>query len=232
MKEIVLSKGKDVALVDDEDYEWLSQFKWYLLTSGVHTKLKYAFTKSKNDYKAGAVAMHRLIMNAAKGQIVDHKDRDGLNNQRSNLRFASATQNQHNRPGSPLSSSKYKGVYWSDENNGWVASISVDYKNLVLGTFNVEEEAALAYDRKAREVQGEFAFLNFPDVTEYVVKRWLVTYKVAIPSVSRNSGLKRVDLPQEIEASTTFQARLQARNNIRKRSDVVLRCFVSIEEVK
>jgi len=105
--------------------------------------------------------MHRLIMNAPEGLVVDHIDRNGLNNRKCNLRLCTKAQNVQNSRPRRNRSSKYKGVFWNKLNKKWSASIHKGDKRIYLGGFDDEIEAALAYDRKAAELFGEFAYLNF-----------------------------------------------------------------------
>jgi len=151
---IPLTKGK-VAIVDAEDYDWLSKYKWY----ACKRKYTYYAYRWQNHH---AIAMHRVIINAPEGMLVDHIDRNGLNNRRSNLRLCKALQNAANQP--PRGgTSKYKGVHWSKSNNKWVTAITFREKYLYLGSFNDQIDAAKAYDKKAAELFGEFAYLNFPE---------------------------------------------------------------------
>lgn len=158
MKEIKLTKGF-VALVDDADYEWLNQWKW---CAAATKRLWYAIRLDSVTQKK--VKMHRVIMQAPAGLHVDHRDANGLNNQRHNLRLATALQNLANRR-TFEHSSIYKGVHWDAERNKWFAQINFNYKKFALGRFDSEVEAALAYDAKARELSGDFARLNFPQQT-------------------------------------------------------------------
>lgn len=150
-----------VALVDDEDYGLVSQYRWY-----VWENLKrrspvgpYAIAPIRRDGKQTTIKMHILIM----GQPgIDHRNHNGLDNQRSNLRLATAGQNTHNMRAHRDGFSRFKGVSWSFDGNIWVAQICVNGHNRRLGRFPFEEEAARAYDAAAREAHGEFACLNFP----------------------------------------------------------------------
>lgn len=152
MREIKLTKGY-VALVDDDDYELLSKYKWTALERGTCT---YAVTM---------VTMHRLIKGEYKntGALVDHIDGNGLNNQKQNLRLANRRENTQNRRkaqnknGKPFSS-QYKGV--SFESNKWRSKIVVDGKKINLGRFENELDAAKAYDTAAIKYFGSFAKLN------------------------------------------------------------------------
>jgi hypothetical protein len=157
MKTIPLTQGK-VALVDDEDYEWLSRWKWYAILNG-HTW--YAARKDCSGDRPRAVSMHRQIMGEPEGKV-DHIDGDGLNNQRGNLRLATDPQNLWNSR-KRRGSSKFKGVYWTKRNKRWRAAITHLGVKKHLGYFDSEEAAARAYDRAAKEFFGPFARLNFPD---------------------------------------------------------------------
>lgn len=154
MKEIVLSQGK-VALVDDEDYEILNQWKWCAIKS---RETFYACRTAYRDGKWIPERMHRVILGAQKGEIVDHRDHNGLNNQRSNIRLCTHGQNQMNRR--PTSASGYKGVY-KERGVRYRASIDFNNKRLMLGIFATPEEAARARDEASKKYHGEFAKLNF-----------------------------------------------------------------------
>lgn len=161
MKEIVLTQGK-VAKVDDCDFEWLSQWEWH--ANKKTTKSTYYAMRNvrTEDKKQRTVLMHRLIMDAPPESQVDHRDGDGLNNQRDNLRLATGNQNNCNAGIRRDNSSGYKGVGWLKGNGKWRARIRVNGRSVFLGYFDDKEEAARAHDRAARELHGEFAWLNFP----------------------------------------------------------------------
>jgi hypothetical protein len=159
MKRIKLTRDK-YALVDDADYEWLSSHKWYALK---HGKTYYARHSKRINGKKTFFSMHRTILGLFDPKIkVDHKDYDGLNNQRNNLRVATELQNHHNIPKLPNCSSKYKGVSWSKNARKWEARIRIPdiRKRENLGYFINEIEAAKAYNEKALIYFGEFAVLN------------------------------------------------------------------------
>lgn len=158
MKEIQLTQGK-VALVDDADLIYLNQWKWYA------SKVKNVYYAKRNSYENGVnknIKMHRQILNIldAKGIEGEHKDGNGLNNQRSNLRIATRSQNNANIPSRDKSSSKYKGVTYCKRDGNWEATITKNRVKTYLGRFEIETDAALAYNKKAVEVHGEFARLN------------------------------------------------------------------------
>lgn len=151
---IPLTRGL-YAVIDLEDYALVSRFKWRAM-------------KSKGSFYARAylpgnkaLAMHRLIAKTARGQWPDHRDGNTLNNRRSNLRIATRSQNNANRSGS--GKTPFKGVRRNPHSTAnakrvWLARVAGIY----LGGYETSEEAARAYDTKARELYGEFACVNFP----------------------------------------------------------------------
>ena len=155
---IPLVNGRGFALVDDADVPLVSSYRWYLLRDR-HTCYATARPGGVTIY------MHCLIM----GQRgIDHRDRDGLNNQRSNLRFATQGQNNVNRRPRERASS-YKGVYRRDARSGWRAQLMIGKRSVHLGSFATEEDAARAYDAAALALWGEFACPNFPSSGEAAV---------------------------------------------------------------
>lgn len=156
MKLITLTQGK-FAQVDDEDFEYLNQFKWYA-DKGNTTYYARGWVKLP-DGRVKDIKMHRLLLNIIDSKLHgDHEDHDGLNNQRNNLRAATRSQNGVNRRKKPNCSSKYIGV--SIIKNKYRAQIRKDQKYIVLGTFDLELDAAKAYNIKALELFGKFANLN------------------------------------------------------------------------
>lgn len=154
VRRIALTQGK-FAFVDAKDYYRLAQFQWFASFSG---NTFYAVRK----YGGKPVKMHRWIMNAPDGLVVDHIDHNGLNNCRSNLRLCSHVQNTRNAVCNNGASSKYKGVCRRRKTKKWRAAIKFNKKSYNLGDFTDEIAAAKAYDKKAAEFFGEFACLNFP----------------------------------------------------------------------
>jgi AP2 domain len=152
-----------VALVEDSDYDFVMQHRWYLreiMRPGRRTWGPYAATSIGREK---TVFMHCLLM-GAKG--IDHVNGNGLDNRRSNLRPATNGQNMWNRRPNLNHSSQYKGVQWAPNcgNGKWRANIKVNGTSFTLGFFTDEREAAEAYDAAAREAFGEFARPNFPKV--------------------------------------------------------------------
>jgi hypothetical protein len=148
MKQIPLSQGL-YALVDDEDYEALAVHKWH------------ARKKPRTFYAARNSAGKKIFMHVALGYSrPDHRDGNGLNNQRHNLRPASKAQNAQNNPRHLDNKSGFKGV--SPQGNRWQADIRVDGKNRYLGCRALASEAAKLYDEAAVKHFGEYARVNFP----------------------------------------------------------------------
>lgn len=163
MKLIPLTQGK-FAQVDDEDYDFLMQWKWQTKKDS-HT---YYASRYRNITRTNRVLilMHRELLGLKKGdgKFGDHKDRNGLNNQRGNIRIATKSENMRNKQGYGVSN--YRGVSLNVYNNKnrvyikWIATIKNSGKQKTLGRFNTEIEAALAYNKVAKELYGEFANLN------------------------------------------------------------------------
>lgn len=151
MKEIPLTQGK-VALVDDEDFAWLSQWKW---------QFSAGYAIHSTQYKSWH--MHRMIANTPDGMFTDHINGNPLDNRRCNLRICSQRQNLKNRKRNPNGSSQYKGVGWNADRGLWESEITNDRKRWKLGTYRDEYAAALVYDAAARILHGEYAALNFPN---------------------------------------------------------------------
>lgn len=146
MKEIILTQGR-IAFVDNKDYDWLMQWKWH-----AHYSRNACMARSHREL------MHCVIMNM-KG--IDHKDHNTLNNQRYNLRLSTPSQNGGNRRKHISKSSMYKGVSWYQPYYKWVSRVTHNHHTYLLGYFEDETQAALAYDTAARKLFGEFAHCNF-----------------------------------------------------------------------
>lgn len=166
MKKIPLSGKLGIGkftIVDDNDFEKYSKRKWHWGKEGYAASYNPKFGDGRR-----VEMLHRLIMNLKKGELGDHKDGNRLNNRRNNLRKCTKQQNGMNRRKSIGKSSKYKGVcYTISVYKGkpyppfWRSVIMLNNKYISLGNFKTEIEAAKAYDKKAKELFGVFAKLNF-----------------------------------------------------------------------
>lgn len=150
-KEIQLTQGK-VAIIDDDDFEKISKFKWHY----EHGYAMGTIDKRKRAY------MHRFITDCPIGKVVDHVNGDTLDNRKSNLRICSQRQNAVNI-NKNRGTSKFKGVTLRVDKKKWQASITVNYKSIYLGSFDTEIEAAQAYNNAALEFFGKYASLNTID---------------------------------------------------------------------
>jgi hypothetical protein len=164
MKTILLAgnSGK-IITVDDGDYESVSRFKWYEKKG---KKNIYAYTtltmgRISGKLKCASIGLHQLIMRPPKGMDVDHRNHNGLDCRRENMRICTRSQNiAHSRK--KTGSSRFKGVFWVEVLRKWRSRIKVNYKGIHLGVFIDEVKAARAYDKAALEYFGEFAYTNFP----------------------------------------------------------------------
>lgn len=140
-----------IALIDDEDYDRVSQFTWRVRPDG------YAQRTWGEEGATKHQLLHRFVMNAKEDELVDHENGDRWDCRKENLRVATYSQNGANRK----SINAWRGIF--QDGNRWKARIKVEGVNCYLGSFGTIEEAALAYDVAARRVFGRFAVLNFPD---------------------------------------------------------------------
>jgi len=150
MKKIELSRGA-VAIVDDVDFEELNQWKWSLLQG------KYAHRNAGNGKW---VRMHRYIMRVESGKVVDHINRNGLDNRRSNLRICTQQQNSLNSSMKKNNRSGYKDIWWDRGREKWFVQVMFRGKKYSVGRFNDLQDALLARDSCIQELHGEFAYVG------------------------------------------------------------------------
>ncbi len=163
-RRIYLGEGK-WTIVDPQDYYRLKNFKWIVYGTGSNFYvIRYKIIDQK---KTTIVSMHREITNPPDNLLVDHRNVNALDNRRADLRLATNSQNQCNRPKTRLkTTSRYIGVHFDKRAGRWAAMIRKKGKKTWLGYYDCEIEAARAYDAAAREYHGEFARLNFPERSE------------------------------------------------------------------
>lgn len=154
MKRIPLTQGK-FALVDDADFKWLSRYKWCAWKA----PRTWYVRRLKDEF------MHRRILGLQKGDgiEVDHRNGNGLDNQRHNLRICTRSENTANQRMPKNNTSGYKGVSWDIDRNKWRVMIDKNGKHIYVGLYFCLIKAARAYDSAAVKYFGEYANLNFPD---------------------------------------------------------------------
>jgi len=163
MKYITLTRGKR-AIVDDEDYDWLNQWKWYAkeYKRKNTTSNWYACRGKWENKKMKTIRMHREILGDKykNGEVTDHANGNGLDNQRRNLRICSVSDNTINSIVDKGGSSRYRGVQWCKQKRKWIARITIFGKRKYLGRFVSEKNAAIAFNNAAMKYHGEFACIN------------------------------------------------------------------------
>lgn len=160
MKKIPLTQGK-FALVDDADYDELSRSKWHAVKAH---KTFYACRAALNPatgIKTNKQSMHRQILMPKGNLVVDHINHNGLDNQRSNIRVCSHTENMRNREKNYSNKSGYKGTTWDKHHKKWKSFIHLGGKDKILGYYFCLIRAAKSYDEAASKYYGEFALTNF-----------------------------------------------------------------------
>lgn len=160
MRELQLTKG-EVALVDDDDFYWLNQWRWHSIA--IKGK-SYVFRSRKNNHLglSSRAYLHRIVMRTEDPNlVVDHIDGNPFNNQKCNLRVCTKLENGKNVTSHKGSSSKFLGVSWDKQRKKWSAQLTHKGKVVYSQRFESEEDAARAYDSKARVFHGTFANLNF-----------------------------------------------------------------------
>lgn len=162
MKHIPLTQGK-FAVVDDEDYDWLMQWKWCArIVNGTYYAFRRPYCCETGISKRVLILMHREILGLCNGdgKHTDHINHHGWDNRKSNLRTCTIRENRLNSLPRKNTTSKYKGV--SRHQGKWRAQICNHGETILLGEHVSETEAARIYDAKAKELFGEFAYRNFP----------------------------------------------------------------------
>ena len=158
MKKIDISTLKypnKFAIVDDEDFEYLNQYKWYYHQGYAHRTLHL------NNGKVKTISIHRTIMNNPLNMVVDHINMDGLDNRKQNLRICTIKENSRNSKLQKNNTSGYIGVHKNiSSKKPWAARLGYNGKKIHLGYYYSEKEAAKAYNQKAIELYGKYAKLN------------------------------------------------------------------------
>jgi hypothetical protein len=158
MKLIKLTQGK-FAKIDDIDFDVINKWKWRF-NSRVGAVHRIYLEKINGKWKFEEIIMHRFLLNASKDKQVDHKNRDILDNQRSNLRICTPSENNCNKLVMSKNKSGFKGVLWEKLHKKYRAVIAKNKKIIYLGYFDTPQKAALAYNEAAKKLHGEFAVLN------------------------------------------------------------------------
>jgi hypothetical protein len=191
------------AIVDAADFEWLSQYQWFLWGPG------YAARR----VRGGVILMHREIMKAPPGKDVDHFNGHPSDNRRRNLRICTRSENLRNTHKRRGCLSQYKGVSVNSRHSKWIAQISFERENIKLGTFDDEAEAARAFDRAALLLFGEYAWLNFPE--EFDTRR----QEIASPQYPKELAAKI-----ERKKSRKRQRQHAKAKSTRRKSHAARRC--------
>lgn len=153
-RRIALTQGR-FACVDPEDYAGLARHRWCAAKQG------NSWYAVRSDHRR-QVRMHRVVTNAAAGEVIDHIDHDGLNDVKRNLRPCNAAQNAHNQRPQKGRSSQYRGVCWHKRERKWFSRIHDQGRQRSIGLYDDERDAARARDAAAVALHGEFAYLNLP----------------------------------------------------------------------
>jgi len=156
--EIILNQGYKTK-VDKIDFDYFENTRLSVrINRGIPRAVYSHWDKTKKKHVVELVS--RLITRAPKGMVVDHKNRDTLDNRRSNLRICTRVQNQQNRGVFKSNTSGYKGVWFRKERDKWYCVVKTGGKRTYRGGFSTKEEAAIEYNNVVRKLFGEFAFLN------------------------------------------------------------------------
>ena len=147
-------------IIDKEDLSLIDKYHWHLTKEGYVR----AYIPEKNKH----LLLHQLLLNSSKEKLVDHKNLNKLDNRKENLRICDYAKNSinKNKNNNLITTSIYKGVWWDKQKEKWISVISYQKKRIFIGYFTDEKEAALAYDKKAKELYEDFAYLNFNNINE------------------------------------------------------------------
>jgi hypothetical protein len=157
MKKII-AKDKRIILIDNKDYKIFSKYDWFVGKRFIYAGRTHNY-KIKNIWHSDIYFMHNEIMGKKKGYLIDHINRNTLDNRRCNLRFATLSENQMNSGIQKNNTTGYKGVSYCKRDKAFRASISFKGEKYDLGRFDTTKEAAIAYNKKAKELTP-FAYLN------------------------------------------------------------------------
>lgn len=163
LEHIKLSNGL-VARVDKTDFEAVRCFPWFAVKQG---NIWYAHANVTDCQGHRILKMHRMVAGALRGQAVDHRNGDGLDNTKGNLRLATKSQNAANGAKHKDGKSKFKGVSFDKQTGKWRAQLFAQGKRVNIGRFVLEEDAARAYDGAAKQAFGDFSRTNF-DPTSFI----------------------------------------------------------------
>lgn len=181
-------------MVDDSDYDWLNQWRWFVFIGKSNTF--YAVRNRHVNGKLVSTRMHREILGLTDPKVLgEHADGNGLNNQRANLRPSTHSQNMMNRGSCVGAISEFKGVTWSNRRKMWASRIGANLKHKHLGYFDDEEDAARVYNQFAKKLHGEYARLNdvyplFPE-TEWTPQVLFATNSSGFRGVSFRNNIKK-----------------------------------------
>lgn len=149
---ISLTRGYE-AVIDAADVSLVEGHNW---SAAIDSVIVYAVRGFRKDGEQFRIRLHQQIIGVKKGQVIDHKDGDGLNNRRSNLRHVTRNQNSFNQKTPKNNTSGYKGVSFNKKRGKWVSSIGVSWKKRQLGYYATAEDANAAYCKASAEFHGEF----------------------------------------------------------------------------
>lgn len=158
MKTVSIDSYDKVAIIDDEDFDTVSQYTWQLHIG--RSGILYARTNVVIAEKRTTIYLHTLVIGCKRGHEIDHINHNGLDCRKQNMRFATHSQNLANARIQANNSSGYRGVSWETRSGKWKATIAIENRRIHLGYFTSKEDAAKAYDKAASKAFGEFAYRN------------------------------------------------------------------------